>query len=95
MVLNGKKNIHKFDEDFTTNCDEYSNKGCDLEVDFECPKILLNLHSDLPFLSERIKIKKSNKLVCNMSSTHLGFSEGRGSNFRKGANQYKRKKKQI
>ena len=56
VVLNGKKNIHKFDEDFTTNCDEYSNKGCDLEVDFECPKILLNLHSDLPFLSERIKI---------------------------------------
>ena len=29
-------------------------------------KDLHNLHSDLPFLSERMKIKKSNKLVCNM-----------------------------
>ena len=26
---------------------------------------------------------------------HLGFSEGRGPNFRKGANQYKTKKKRI
>ena len=93
MVLNGEKSIHKFDEDFITNCDEDSNKGYNLEVDIEYPKILLNLHSDLPFLSERIKIKKCNKLVCNISSTHLGFSEGRGPNFRKGANQYKRKKK--
>ena len=29
-------------------------------------KDLHNLHSDLPFLSERMKIKKSNKLVCNL-----------------------------
>ena len=27
---------------------------------------MLNLHSDLPFLSERNKIKKSNKLVCDV-----------------------------
>ena len=26
---------------------------------------LNNLHSDLPFLSERMKLKKCNKLVCN------------------------------
>ena len=29
-------------------------------------KDLHNLHSDLPFLSERMKIKKSNNLVCNL-----------------------------
>ena len=29
------------------------------------------------------------------SGVHLGLSEGRGPNFRKGANQYKRKKKRI
>ena len=29
------------------------------------------------------------------AGAHLGFSEGKGPNFRKGANQYKTKKKQI
>ena len=38
------------------------NKGYILEVDVEYPKHLLNLHSDLPFLAERMKIKKSNNL---------------------------------
>ena len=28
--------------------------------------IALNLHSDLPFLPERNKIKKCNKLLCNI-----------------------------
>ena len=31
----------------------------------------------------------------SFSGAGLGFSEGRGPNFRKGANQYKTKKKQI
>ena len=35
------------------------------EVDVEYPKNLHDLHSDLPFLQERIKINKCNKLVCN------------------------------
>ena len=34
--------------------------------DNEYPKDLHNLHSDLPFWAEKIKIKKSNKLVCNL-----------------------------
>ena len=38
------------------NYDEDSNKGYFLKVDVEYPKKLFNLHSDLPFLSERNKI---------------------------------------
>ena len=56
MVLNEKK-VSKFDEGFMKNYDEDSNKGYILEVDVEYPKDLHNLHSDLPFLSERTKIK--------------------------------------
>ena len=37
-----------------------------LEVDVKYPKRLQNLHNDLPFLPERMKINKSNKLVCNL-----------------------------
>ena len=57
MVLNEKKNASKFDEEFIVNYDADSNKRY-LEVDVEYPKDFHNLHSDLPFLSERIKIKK-------------------------------------
>ena len=65
MILNGKKNVSKFGEDFIKNYDEDSNKGYILEVDVEYPKDLHNLHSDFLFLSEKMKIKKCNKLVCN------------------------------
>ena len=65
MILNGK-NVSKFDEEFIKNYDEESNKGYIFEVDVEYPKDLHNLHSDLPFLSEIMKIKKCNKLVCNL-----------------------------
>ena len=60
-VLNGK-NVSKFDEDFIKNYDKDSNKRYILEIDVEYPK---NFHSHLPFLPEKMKIKKSNKLVCN------------------------------
>ena len=61
-----EKNVSQFDENFIKSYDEDSNKGYVLEVEFEHPKDLHNLHSDLPFLSERMKIKKYNKLVCNL-----------------------------
>ena len=54
-----EKNVSKFDEDFIKNYDEVSNKGDMFES-----KNLHNLHSDLPFLLEKIKIKKCNKLIC-------------------------------
>ena len=53
-----EKNVSKFDEEFIKNYDEDSNKGHILEVDVKYPKYLHSLHSDLPFLSERMKIKK-------------------------------------
>ena len=37
-------------------------------MDVKHPKRLHELHSDLPFLSERMKIDKCNKLVCNLSN---------------------------
>ena len=56
MILN-KKNVSKFGENFIKNYDEDSNNGYIFEVDIEYSKQLLNCHSDLPFLSGRMKIK--------------------------------------
>ena len=51
------KNLSKFNEDFTKEYDENSDKGYFLEVDVEYLKTLFNSHKDLPFLPEK-KIKK-------------------------------------
>ena len=56
----------KFNEDFIKNYDEDSNKGYIFEVDVEYPKNLHDLHSDLLFLFERMKINKCSKLACNL-----------------------------
>ena len=69
LPLNGfkwKKNMLKFNEEFIKNYDEDSNKGYILEVDVKYPNKLHDLHSDLPFLPERLKIGKCKKLVCNL-----------------------------
>ena len=60
--------INKINEDFIKNYNENDNKGYILEVDVKYPKRLHELHSDLPFLSERMEIYKCNKLVCNLSN---------------------------
>ena len=69
LPVNGFKfvrKVSKIDEDFIKNYDEDTDKGYILEVDVEYPKNLHDLHSDLPFLPERIKVDKCNKLVCNL-----------------------------
>ena len=57
---------HIINEEFIKNYNENDNKGYILEVDVKYPKRLHELHSDLPFLSERMKTNICNKLVCNL-----------------------------
>ena len=68
LPVNGFKwiNNNEINEDFIKNYNENDNKVYILEVDVKYPKRLHELHSDLPFLSERMKIDKCNKLVCNL-----------------------------
>ena len=68
LPVNGFKWIdnNEINEDFIKNYNENNNKGYILQVDVRYPKRLHDLHSDLPFLSERMKIDKCNKLVCNL-----------------------------
>ena len=58
-------NLSMFTEEFIKNYDENSDKGYILEVDVEYSEKLCSVHSDLPFLPERTKINKCDKLVCN------------------------------
>ena len=55
-----------FTEDFVKNYDEENDIGYLLTVDVEYPKKLHNIHSDVPFLTERKEINKCTKLVCNL-----------------------------
>ena len=64
--LDTSETSNKINEEFIKNYNENDNKGYILEVDVKYPKRLHELHSDLPFLSERMKVNKCNKLVCNL-----------------------------
>ena len=58
----------RINEEFIKNYNENNNKGYILEVDVKYPKKIQDLHSDLPFLSKRMKIDKCKKLVCNLQN---------------------------
>ena len=55
-----------FNEDFIKNYNEKSDEGYFLEADVQYPKTLNGVHNDLPFLPERMKIEKVEKLVTNL-----------------------------
>ena len=59
--------ISKIDEDFVKVYNKYDNKGYVLDVDVDYPNKLQNLHSDLPFLPERIVINNTKKLVRDLN----------------------------
>ena len=69
LPVNGFKwieDVSETGEDFIKSYDENINIGYFLKVDIEYSKKLHDLHSDLPFLPERMKINKCSKLVCNL-----------------------------
>ena len=56
----------QFNEDFLKNYNKESDEGYFLEVDVQYPEKLYELHNGLPFLPERMKIEKVEKLVTNI-----------------------------
>ena len=71
MIWNEKKKMLICNEVFLKSCDEDSDKGYILELDIKYPKYLHDLHNNLPFLPETMKINKCNKLLCNLYDEDL------------------------
>ena len=66
------KDDSQFNEDFIENCSEESNERYFLEVDVQYHLKLLEFHNHLPFLPERMKIEKVEKLYM-LYYTHKKF----------------------
>ena len=66
--------LSKFNKDFMKNYEENSNKGYFLELHFDYPKELFNLHKDLPFLPESKKVNKVEKLICDIEDKKKCYS---------------------
>ena len=60
------EDISEFNEDFIKNYNKESDERYFHEVDIQYPENLYNFHNDLPFLPERLKIEKDEKLVENL-----------------------------
>ena len=56
----------QLNEDSIKSYNEESDEGCFLEVDIQYPEKLHELHNNLPFLPERMKSEKDEKLVTNL-----------------------------
>ena len=70
LPINGFKwvnDISGINENFVGSYNKKnSDKDCIVEVDVDYTSKLHKLHSDMPFLPERMKIDKTQKLVCNL-----------------------------
>ena len=60
------KNTSQFNEDFIKNYNEESAETYFLEANVPYPENLHNHQNDSPFLPERIKIEKVERLVANL-----------------------------
>ena len=69
--FNWVKNVSKINKEFIKNYDNDGDIGFILKVDIEYPRELHDLHSELPFLPERMKINKCNKIVCTLYDTKI------------------------
>ena len=56
----------QFNEDFIKSGNEEGDKGCFVKVDVQHNKKLHELHNDLPFLPERMKIEELEKVEPNL-----------------------------
>ena len=68
------EDLSQFNEDFIKKYGENSDTGYFLEVDIDYPKELFNLHKDLPFLPERKKVEKVEKLICSIEDKEKCYS---------------------
>ena len=70
LLIDGFKwvdDLSMFTEDFINNCDEESDTGYLLVLVIIYPIKIRMSHRYLPFLPEKMKIKKCSKLVCNLN----------------------------
>ena len=65
--FNWVNDIFEINEKFVKSYNKNSDKGYILEADVDYPNELQNIHSDLPFLPERMVINNTKKLVCNLN----------------------------
>ena len=60
------KDASQFNKVFTKNYNEENDKGYFFKVNVKCTKTLFNLYNGLPFLPERMKTEKVEKLVVSL-----------------------------
>ena len=64
----------QINEDFIKNYNEESDEGHFIEVDVQDPKKLYELHTNLPFSTERKKLKKVEMFVTNLDDKNKCYS---------------------